>query len=141
MDLQFSGSTPYSYSGELTGKLTIEVEIAGLRTMAVIDTAAPYMICEPAIAGQLSFSIPESIGVAHLQTQLGRVTGHLYRAPIVLLASSGESLELQATVFVPQPDQWADNPSFLGFHGCLERIRLGVDPGADTFYFGPYQPT
>ncbi len=138
MNLDFSGSTPYGYSGDPTGKLTIQVEIAGLRITAVVDTAAPYMICEPEIAEQLSFSVSESIGATQLRTHLGPVTGHLYRAPITLPAASGASVELQATVFVPQPDQWIDNPSFLGFHGCLERIRLAIDPSTDSFYFGPY---
>jgi hypothetical protein len=138
MDLEFSGATPYGYSGDPTGKLTIEVEIAGFRTTAVVDTAAPYMICEPEIAEQLSLSASESIGATQLLTHLGLVTGYLYRAPITLPASSGRSVELQATVFVPQPDQWANNPSSLGFHGCLERIRLAIDPGTDMFYFGSY---
>jgi hypothetical protein len=138
MDLEFSGRTPYGYSGDPTGKVTIEVEIAGVRTTAVVDTAAPYMICEPEIAGQLSLSVSESIGATQLRTHLGVITGHLFRVPITLHASAGMSVELQATLFVPQPDQWVDNPSFLGFHGCLERIRLAIDPGADMFYFGVF---
>jgi hypothetical protein len=138
MNLEFSGRTPYGYSGEPTAKLAIEVEIAGVRVSAIVDTAAPYMICEPEIAEQLSFTASESIGATQLRTHLGLVTGHLYRAPIILPAASGASVELQATVFVPEGDKWDDNPSFLGFHGCLERIRVAIDPGTESFYFGPF---
>ena len=138
MDLNFPGSTPYAYTGDPAGKLTVQVEIEGFRTTAVVDTAAPYMICDPEIAEQLDFSARASIGSQTLSTRFGHVTGNLYRATITLLATSGRSIELEATVFVPQPDQWAENPSFLGFHGCLERIRLAIDPGASLFYFGPY---
>jgi hypothetical protein len=40
MDLHFSGSALYSYSGEPAGNLTIQIEIAGMLTVAVVDTAA-----------------------------------------------------------------------------------------------------
>lgn len=138
MELHFAGSTPYGYSGEPTGKITVEVEIEGFRTVAVVDTAAPYMICHPEIAEHLRLSGSTSIGTVSLRTHLGQVTGDLHRATITLPATSGASIQLEATVFVPELDQWAENPSFIGFHGCLERIRLAIDPETNLFYFGNY---
>ncbi len=138
MQLEFSGSAPYDYSEGPTGKLSVEVEIEGVRIAAVIDTGAPYLICEPSIAEQLSFSPSEFLDIAELRTHLGTVSGRLYRARLTLVADSGASTELQATVFVPDPNDWKDNPSFLGFHGCLERIRIAIDPGSENLYFGHY---
>lgn len=137
MNLEFSGSTPYIYSGEPAGKLTLGVEIDGIRITAVVDTGAPYMICEPEIAEQLDLKRGESLGDCELRTHLGLVDGCLYRMSLTLLAASpGASATLEVTLFVPRAELWKDNPSFLGFHGCLERIRFAIDPATDNFYFG-----
>ncbi len=136
MNLEFSGSTPYSYSGEPAGKLTLAVEIDGIRTTAVVDTGAPYMICEPEIAEQLNLGRDESLEDCKLRTHLGVVDGCLCRKPLTLLAESGASATLQVTLFVPRAELWKDLPSFLGFHGCLERIRFAIDPATERFYFG-----
>jgi len=54
-----------------------------------------------------------------------------------LLADVGEDLELQATVFVPDVEEfWGNFPAFIGLTGFLERIRFAVDPLNNTFYFG-----
>jgi hypothetical protein len=56
-----------------------------------------------------------------------------------LLAEEGENLAFEATAFVPEQHEeegWSDMPSILGFYGCLERIRMAIDPVTETFYFG-----
>ena len=68
------------------------------------------------------------------------VPGRLYRLNVSLPAVEGEDVPFQATTFIPEryeADQWGDLPSILGFHGCLERIRMATDPVTETFYFGP----
>jgi hypothetical protein len=35
-----------------------------------------------------------------------------------------------------EEEGWNDMPSILGFYGCLERIRMAIDPVTETFYFG-----
>jgi hypothetical protein len=56
-----------------------------------------------------------------------------------LLAEAGGNLGFEATAFVPEQHEeegWGDMPSILGFYGCLERIRMAIDPVTETFYFG-----
>ncbi|MCP4654326.1 MAG: hypothetical protein GY856_02790 [bacterium] len=63
----------------------------------------------------------------------GRVEGDLYRHTITLVAEIGESLQIDAVVFVPL--NW-HGPCFLGYAGVLERIRFAVDPRNNHFHFG-----
>jgi hypothetical protein len=53
---------------------------------------------------------------------------------LTILADDGESLEVQATVFVSR--DWPAG-TFLGYSGFLERIRFAVDPQQNDFHFGP----
>ncbi len=59
--------------------------------------------------------------------------GALYRLPVRIHADEGESLEVEATVFL-SPD-WP-GPNFVGYQGLLQRIRFAVDPETNLFYFG-----
>ena len=45
----------------------------------------------------------------------------------------GRDLALEATFFVPA--DWRGSV-VLGWRGCLERFRFGVDPFKNRFYFG-----
>jgi hypothetical protein len=58
--------------------------------------------------------------------------------PVTLVATGGESLTFEATAFLPETETQGDwaLPSFLGWQGCLERIRFAVDPAEEVFYFG-----
>jgi len=58
----------------------------------------------------------------------------LSRAAVTILAEDGGSLEVEATVFVP--DCWPE-PNFIGYQGLLERCCFAVDPLRRLFYFGP----
>ena len=69
-----------------------------------------------------------------ISTRLGGFSGRLERTRISIVADEGESLNVEATVWV-SPD-WPGH-SFLGYGGLLERIRFAVDPSDNTFYFGP----
>lgn len=56
---------------------------------------------------------------------------------IGLEAEKGESLTVDATVFVPKlEDQEWRHPNFIGLSGFLERIRFAIDPDNNYFYFG-----
>jgi hypothetical protein len=70
-------------------------------------------------------------------TAYGSFEGTVQRLIIRLLAEQGESLNIDASVFVTT-DWHLGN--FLGCTGFLERFRFAVDPGTNTFYFGPYEP-
>jgi len=133
-----SGATKYSFEPPADPKLGVQVEVDGIQTLAVVDTAAPYLICSLWLASQLDFSRMDRIRSQHIDTRFGRLRGSLYRLSIKLLASEGSGIEIQATAVVPDADEqnWRDAPTFLGFQGCLERLRFAVDPFEEKFYFG-----
>ena|SRR5215471_2332109 len=67
----------------------------------------------------------------------GPSSNHPLRGWYMIFAEQGESLNIEASVFVAA-DWYLGN--FLGYTGFLERLRFAVDPGTNTFYFGPYAP-
>ncbi len=105
-----------------------DIEIA---TLARLDPATPWVV--------LNAELTETLGLgangpnAHLQTAAGRMTGTLERHPIMLAAQEGQSLEIDATLFVCS--EW-QRGNFLGYTGLLERIRFAIDPASHLFYFG-----
>jgi hypothetical protein len=50
------------------------------------------------------------------------------------MADEGESTEVEATFFVSK--DWI-GPTFLGYSGFLDRIRIAIDPSSDSVFFGP----
>lgn len=100
---------------------------------AMVDTAAPWCIFAPPIGRSIQNHFqPISEGLS-LNTRLGTFRGRLYLVPLFFPVLQGESLEIEATVFV-SPD-WSGE-SFLGYEGLLQRIRFAVDPENNLFYFG-----
>jgi hypothetical protein len=67
-----------------------------------------------------------------VDTRFGRLAGWLERMPLRFPAIDGETLEVQATCFISE--DWP-GPNVIGWKGCLERIRFGIDPTDDSFYF------
>jgi hypothetical protein len=134
-----TGSARYVESRlDITGSearilLNLSLELIPRPLLAVVDTAAPWCIFEPAVGNLLTqrFS-PAEEGVV-LNTRLGTLEGSLYRIPVFLPANEGKSLEVEATVFL-SPD-WR-GPNFIGYQGLLQRIRFAVDPEVNLFYFG-----
>ena len=113
----------------------VEIIIQGrteIATLARLDPATPWVV--------LNAELTETLGLgadgpdAHLQTAAGRMKGTLERFPIVLAAQQGQSLEIDATLFVCS--EWRRG-NFLGYSGLLERLRFAVDPATRRFYFGP----
>ena len=113
----------------------IQIIIQGdteIATLARLDPATPWVV--------LNTEFNELLGLGadgpdvYLQTAAGRKEGTLERYPIVLAAQEGQSLEIDATLFVC--DDWRRG-NFLGYTGLLERIRFAVDPASQLFYFGP----
>ncbi len=135
------GAATYVVSGENEEeqRVTVNVEIEGLSTMAILDTGAPYSICEPELAKEINFDPSEAIRDTTISTWAGEIKGSIYRANFSLMADDGESLFLDAPVFVPdlEGQDFAPDfpPSFIGWIGCLQSIRFAVDPSSDTFYF------
>lgn len=99
----------------------------------MVDTAAPWCVLESALASLLVDREGILVPRQALSSRPGSFTGDLRRSAITLLADEGDSLTIEATVFVC-PD-WP-GPNVIGYNGLLERIRFAVDPSANLFYFG-----
>ncbi|MCY4461261.1 MAG: hypothetical protein OXC26_12840 [Albidovulum sp.] len=120
-----------------SGQTSIHVQIIiqgdkKVATLARLDPATPWVV--------LNAELNKTLGLGangpntHLQTAAGPMTGTLERCPIVLVAEEGQSLEIDATLFVC--NEWRRG-NFLGYTGLLERIRFAIDPASLLFYFGP----
>lgn len=140
-----TGALRYSYApvpgrADITPRIMIEVEIEGEQEPAVLDTGAPYLICSPALAERLWLDPEDALEATIIRIQGVPLRGRVHRANFVLQAQEGNGLDFQATAFVPDVDQNLPANflpiSFLGLHGCLERVRFAVDPSSETFYFG-----
>ncbi len=104
-----------------------------IRWVGLLDTGGHFCILSPEVVEMVGDVLSGSDQEASLLTSQGRLVGGLYRHGIELLATDGENLELEATVFVSPG--WS-GPSILGYTGVLDRVRFAVDPRANRFYFG-----
>lgn len=104
----------------------------GVRVYALVDTGAAYCIFNSEITEALGFS-PHQGEAISLSTRFGSIRGTLQRLTIGLLAEQGDSLNIDATLFVT--DEW-NHGNFIGYGGFLDRVRFAVDPGTNSFYFG-----
>ncbi len=150
MPLSFLNGQPFATSAaayqyrpatvhETIPRLILRVAIEGLVTHAMVDTGGVYLFCHPIIASELAFDATEGLGLQTLIFRQERVQGTLHRVTLTLLADEGDNMPIETTAFVPEAsyEGISDMPSILGWHGCLDRFRFGIDPVTDTFYFGP----
>ena len=129
------GSSLYTDNAgtEEGAKIYVNLKVGDLQVVAQLDTGSPWSILRTEIlqCSGVPFSEVRSL---EMHTRLGRIRGVLGLMPLVLIADEGESYEVSATVFCSE--HWR-GPDFIGYNGFLERIRFGVDPSANRFYFGP----
>jgi len=110
--------------------------------IAQLDTAAEWSVIGPDVAEELEDDLGDELGHIQMRTSRGLIVGPLRRLRIALLADEGmgNNVDVEATVLVAA--DWA-GPVMLGFKGFLERLRIGIDPGASAVdeprvYFGSY---
>ncbi|TMA94558.1 MAG: hypothetical protein E6J74_15080 [Deltaproteobacteria bacterium] len=124
-----------STAQEGTAKIFVKIEPAdlGFSILAQLDTGSPWSILRSDVAAEIDF-LDDLDQPITLHTRFGYIQGQLKRTTITILADDGDSLNIEATVFVST--QWQGG-NFLGYSGLLERIRFAVAPEENTFYFGP----
>lgn len=98
----------------------------------MVDTAAPWCIFEPQIGEEIRDSVEVFEERVCLHTRLGRFWGSLCSGRLKVPSVSGEPLDVEALMFL-SPDWPGGN--FIGYEGCLDRIRFAVDPYRNRFYF------
>jgi predicted aspartyl protease len=120
---------------EGTAKIFVKIEPSnlGAPVLAQLDTGCSWSILKPEIAEAINL-MDEEGQPQSLSTRLGLVSGQLKRTTITIIADDGNSVDVEATVFVSA--EWTGG-NFLGYAGLLERIRFAVDPQQNFFYFGP----
>ncbi|MGE3537322.1 MAG: hypothetical protein AB7N91_07780 [Candidatus Tectimicrobiota bacterium] len=100
-----------------------------------------YLFCNPSIARRFALPPGEALsGVLAILFWGVFVQGRLYRLLLTRLAAHGADTTIEATAFVPEPEEsehWGDMPCLLGLYGYLERVRFAVDLYTEQFYFGP----
>lgn len=137
------GVTDYLYqptSKETDNRIFLQIEIEDVLATAVLDTGSPFVICAPDVAKRIGVQQDPQRGTQRILIRGLWREGQLHRLRLTFVATEGQSLDVQATVFIPnvtEEESWGDLPSFIGLSACLERIRFAVDPGEDRFYFGP----
>ncbi|MDY7079699.1 MAG: hypothetical protein SXV54_22670 [Chloroflexota bacterium] len=150
MVLQFTDGRPFttgvcsywdqlSREGSETPRIIINIEIEGLQTQAAVDTGGVYLVCDPEMSDLLDLNPSTSLGVDTLNIRGSKYQGSLQRIMVKMSAEEGESLDLEVTAFIPRlvPGQEWRLPSFLGLQGCLEFLRIAIDPSVNAFHFGP----
>ncbi|HEV7589055.1 MAG TPA: retropepsin-like aspartic protease [Longimicrobium sp.] len=121
-------------SGDLLTRLLIPIRLGEITTDAVLDTGGAYLILHPELAAELGLDRESGLSIERVSVRGNAIDGVLHRFPVTIPATSGDTLTFEATVFVPS--HW-DLPTYMGWHGCLERLRIAVDPTAETLFFGP----
>lgn len=119
--------------------LTIEQErLKDFPIPVIVDTGAPWSILDPEVAKVWSFT--SEVAAASLNIRGETRRGRLLRAHVILEATNGEDLTVEATFFVPfiDPDEVWNYPNFLGLSGFLDRFRFAVDASENAFYFGRF---
>jgi len=148
MPLYFSDGEPFSdgagpytcrpaTSQDNTDRIFITIAIEGQQTQAVLDTGGVYLICDPELAEFLDLDPAAALDKITIRVRGTAYRGSLYRVQVSIPAQEGKSVLFEATAFVPDPEPSWPLPTYLGWHGCLERFRFAVDPTQDMFYFGP----
>ena len=121
-------------------KIPIKLE-REIPTLAIIDTAASFLMVAPSEIERLNINPEIFISPAKVRVRGTTFNGNLCRLPVIFEAAEGcgESIEVDATVFILKPedfDLWGDLPTFLPIGGCLDRIRFAIDISTNRFYFG-----
>ncbi len=68
-----------------------------------------------------------------IHSRHGPTTGKLVRVGATLVAEEGESVDLEATVFVSE--DWTAG-TFVGYSGLLERVAFAIEPATSSIYYG-----
>ena len=100
--------------------------------LALLDTGGHYCIFDEVVAASVSHLLTDSLGATTLRTAHGPVAGELYLLRIELVAEAGRDLDFETVVFIAPG--WRA-PSYLGYAGALDRVRIAVDPEVSRWYF------
>ena len=113
------------YLQVVPGELSYPVDV-------MVDTAAPWCIFDAEIGEEMLPCLEIVQDPVFLHTRLGRFRGALYQGSLRIIAEEGDSLNVDATMFLSR--DWPGG-NFIGYLGLLQKIRFAVDPHRNRFYF------
>lgn len=129
-----------AFERDRTDRIHVPVEIEGLQTTAIVDTGGVYLVIDPDFAEALNLNRDNALETTAVQIRGLNYKGNLHRLSLTLIADTGHSVSIDATSFVPdlEPGDRRELPTYLGLHGCLERLCFAIDPHPDAlrFFFG-----
>ena len=102
--------------------------------MALLDTSADWCVLPVSIATVIGCDLRPDPELQPFHSRFGIHRGRLERIGIRFPAGEGSDLELESTCFVCE--DWPGEVVIIGWKGCLERMRFGLDAATETFYFG-----
>ena len=135
---QFPCFTAHATPGDRLNRLVVYVRIGHAQSPAVVDTGGAFLVIDPQLATIVGVDPAEAITRERISIRGFVQRGTTHRLQVTLLATAGMSLTFEATAFVPELEHgetWP-LPSYLGWQGCLDRIRFAVDPADEVVYFG-----
>jgi hypothetical protein len=107
---------------------------------ALLDTGAAWCIIDDETAELLQDDLGPHGETITVKSRLGDYSGPLCQLKFCLRADPAMGTDLVAEGTFAVLHNWP-GPTVLGFHGCLERVRLALDPGTrpgeEIVYFGP----
>lgn len=133
-----SWTAAYALDGDRLTRLFVQVKIEDQPASAVVDTGGAYLIVDPEVAANLRLERDRAIDRDRVVIRGLACNGDVHRVLVTFLATAGEPLSFEATAFVPEladGETWP-LPSYLGWQGCLDRIRFAIDPVDEVVYFG-----
>ena len=121
---------------ELSARVYINVAVEKMNEsfLFLLDTGAPWSVVTREIAQEAGLLDAEGQDFS-IKHHAGTMPGKLVPATLTLVAEEGDSLEVEASIFVPEND-FPPPGNFIGYQGFLERIKLGLDPQNNDVYFG-----
>jgi hypothetical protein len=105
---------------------------------ALLDTGAEWSVVGGEWLREIAAQTEPTQTKLKMSMRLGVLEGALYRLRITLVADEGEDVVVEGTIF--GAPGWSLEP-VIGFRGCLERLRLAIEPPMDAesdgwLYFG-----
>ena len=97
--------------------------------LALLDTGAEWSVIGGSTAELLVDTLSDPTERISIITRLGKFGGTLHRLTFFLLAQPGWGADLEISGTVLVCPEWP-GPVVLGYHGFLERVRIGIDPGS-----------
>lgn len=110
---------------------------------ALVDTGATWTVVPRDLIEELEVPVDDLQMKVRIESRFGSHSGTVVGLHVTLLAEPGRGVDLDVTGARAVMVEGWPGPTVLGFHGVLEIVRLGIDPGArdgdGVLYFGPVE--